>query len=467
MKRIVATAALLTLLAGCGGNGNNDDNDSPATTALAQGPITKFGSLFVDGVEYDVSGASILNDGVGITQADLAPGQVVSVGGTVDADGHHDATIVTYRATLRGPVDVIYSGERRIGALGQIIQVNDATVLAGIATAGDFAIGDTAEVSGYRTADGVIVASFLGKRAGGTTQLRGQVSGLDTANDTFVIEGETIDFTGATVTPSGQSLAEGDFVVVQGTHAGTTLTATEVAIDDGFGAVDNGVTTADVSIRGLVDTVAAGSFTVGAHVIATNGSTTYEDGAAADLAPGAGVHVDGARQADGSIVATHVAFDPDPDSQGQLLGVVEATSADGLTVMGVPLVARTSTVYRDPRDETVTFGLGDVAVGDRVQAGFNTRDGVLELSLLERVDPGAPSQATGQVDTFDATAKTMVIGGVDIDASTASFTSDGDPVDATAFFADLSAGDRVLARGTFAGGVLTANVVSRQSVVAE
>src|SRR5438105_15560501 len=75
------------LLASCGGGqltAGIEGSGAPVTTV---GSITGFGSIFVNGVEYATAGAQIGIDGPPGTEEQLSVGDVVTVAGTVHADG--------------------------------------------------------------------------------------------------------------------------------------------------------------------------------------------------------------------------------------------------------------------------------------------------------------------------------------------------------------------------------------------
>src|SRR5258707_757124 len=89
---IGAVAAML--LVSCDGvdvagiQGSGGPSPMPAAAApVAVGPITGFGSVFVNGVEYITSNAQILIDHQAGAEAQLHPGQIVTVKGNVNADG--------------------------------------------------------------------------------------------------------------------------------------------------------------------------------------------------------------------------------------------------------------------------------------------------------------------------------------------------------------------------------------------
>ena len=71
----------LLALASCGG-GTNGTSGSGVTST---GTITAFGSVFVNGVEFSTSGATIVRDGNPATETNLRVGMVVTVNGSRSA----------------------------------------------------------------------------------------------------------------------------------------------------------------------------------------------------------------------------------------------------------------------------------------------------------------------------------------------------------------------------------------------
>src|SRR4029077_9831848 len=77
---LILTVAVV-LLAACGYSADTagiQGTGSPAPAA-AVGPITGFGSIFVNGVEYTTSNAQILIDGQAGAETQLQTGQVVTI----------------------------------------------------------------------------------------------------------------------------------------------------------------------------------------------------------------------------------------------------------------------------------------------------------------------------------------------------------------------------------------------------
>jgi hypothetical protein len=96
------TLMLSLSLAACGSSGGSGDTTPvppPSSTAKsAVGMITGFGSIYVNGVEYDTNGASYdVDDASASDDSALAVGMVVKVQGSVNADGRTgSASSVSY-----------------------------------------------------------------------------------------------------------------------------------------------------------------------------------------------------------------------------------------------------------------------------------------------------------------------------------------------------------------------------------
>src|SRR5258708_37481683 len=78
-------AAAVSLLA-CGGGGGSSSPTSMRAHSAARtfGTVRAFGSVFVDGHEFDSSGATVVDDDTGATVPGSAAGSSLAVGMTVD-----------------------------------------------------------------------------------------------------------------------------------------------------------------------------------------------------------------------------------------------------------------------------------------------------------------------------------------------------------------------------------------------
>ena len=93
LSRILITLVLAggLTLAGCGGAGGlastSGGGGIGGTGLTSTGSIDGFGSIFVNGVEFETDESDVSLDGLTSTQDKLRLGMVVTVHGTVNADG--------------------------------------------------------------------------------------------------------------------------------------------------------------------------------------------------------------------------------------------------------------------------------------------------------------------------------------------------------------------------------------------
>src|SRR5207253_957972 len=89
MSKIIPSALAATLAAlivACGGSGSSGNMN--LTPVLATGTITGFGSIYVNGVHFQTSSATIRKNGQTVAESQLAVGEVARVKGEKnDTDG--------------------------------------------------------------------------------------------------------------------------------------------------------------------------------------------------------------------------------------------------------------------------------------------------------------------------------------------------------------------------------------------
>jgi hypothetical protein len=211
----------------CGGGGTNTAGGIGGT-GVSYGPVTGFGSVIVNGVEYQTGSASFTKDGVSTTQAGLGVGMLVSV----TNDGSGNAKSVSFSDNVQGPVSSI--GANDFVVLGLDVQVNGLTVYAGGLTAlTDINTRDIVEVSGHITGTATVLATRVEKLAmtcplssGQEIEVKGAASNINTVADTFDIGTLTVNANGH----MPANLTAGDYVEVKSNAcpSGNVLTANAV-----------------------------------------------------------------------------------------------------------------------------------------------------------------------------------------------------------------------------------------------
>lgn len=271
----------------------------------ARGPITGFGSIWVNGIHFDISEAVVKVEGEDATAASLRLGMVVAVSGTRGADGSVSAERVEYADSLEGAIESL--GVDGFRVLGQTVVVTDQTEVDGA----PLQVGQVVEVSGLVDADGTIHATYVETKAdswapGDEIELKGIARNVDPAAETFEIHGLTV------VHPGIQGPMEEDFVAVKSTRGveNGSLVALEVEVEGrGDLAYDNDV---DAELEGFITSIESGArFTLDRTPIDAS-AARFENGTQGDLVENARVEVEGAFQG-GVLVAVKVVFEGEGD----------------------------------------------------------------------------------------------------------------------------------------------------------
>ena len=355
------------VLGGCGGGGDGVGTGGTGTYAL--GTITGFGSIIVNGVRFDDSAASVLDDDDATRgRGELKLGMRVAIDSDAirsDAAGRSaTASRIRVLSELAGPVSAVDTAAGTLELLGQTVRIGALTVfddhiagaLAGIAT------GQTIEVYGlYDAASGSYDATRIELRdASAAWHLRGPIAALDSPRQSLRIGTLSFDYGGASNRP--MSLAVGDIVRVRvrqvsGPFGGWLITS--------FGT---GVHTPDdrdeAELKGLV-----GSF-VSATQFSLNGlpvdasAASFPDGSAG-LRNGVRVEVRGALRG-GVLKASVVSIESDDDELERgfdLRGTIESVDTAAKTFQ-----LRGTTVSWARSDLRLDDGsLADIAVGRSVE----------------------------------------------------------------------------------------------------
>lgn len=315
-RTLLATAALIVLAAcGGGGGGGSDDGGSAAPQSFSTGKISGFGSIIVNGVRFDDSQATVLDDdGEARGRDDLGLGMVVEVEGGAVENQAGSASKIVIRSEIKGPVEAVDAAAGTLTVLGQHVLVNSQTAFEDI-TGGlaGVQVGDTLEVYAFFDAKaGVYTATRIESQSEPDRfKLRGAVSGLDTDARTFRIGDALIDYS-QVVASRLPALADGTLVRVklQATQVGGAWVATK--IDTGVREVAEH---AETEAEGYVsDFASLASFRVnGLEVDASGASVEFEDGTSADVANGVRVEVEG--EISGGVLIARKLEIKDRDSQ--------------------------------------------------------------------------------------------------------------------------------------------------------
>ena len=459
---------------GSGGSGDTGDTSAGISgSGKAIGVITQFGSIFVNGVEYDTSEAVIIVNGVVATEDDLGVGMVVFIQGTVNEDGVTGvAEVVIVDDNLKGPISAITSATdesgsvldaRQITVLGIDVVVERTGTVFEDTTFESLSQGDLVEVYGFAESGNNIRATRVELKefiAGVTkVELYGEVASLDTSAETFLLGDYTINYASAEfddIDPS--NFADGILVEVKGTLAtadALIIDATKIeptGIDAGE-AEDNGDVEVDTTLgdddefrtEGTIE-----SYDATNQTFIINGTSV--DASSAALVPGNLVLEDGLIvQVEGTFSGDVLVAEKIKSRRGRIEIEAPVSALDpetqavslnlGVGVLDVLVTAQT--LMDDDSDSgDERFNFEDLQIGDYLEVEAFDNEGTLTATRLDREDEDEDEiKLQAPVDDFVVEESITLLGlqfGIDGDTDYESIG--GSEVPANAFFAQLSAG---------------------------
>lgn len=365
-KHTVLFSAILAASIGMAGCSSSSSNSSAADVTAR---ITGFGSVYLNGVEYETAGTSIVIDGVPGTEADLEVGMLVTLHGSDDGT-HGNATNISFNDNLEG--FVMQNDANGLVVMGYTIIVDNQTNLDGLTDIASLVVGDVVEVSGYPDGAGNIHATYIEKdtnyTAGDEVEVKGLVSNI--TDTTFDIAGLTINYATADTTDA-PNLANGMFVEVKGDAApvANVFTATKVENEEHDVDGDHGD---ELEVEGLIaaiDTTSTpNSITIGDQTFTLPAGFDLGDFTVGDM-----VELE-IKVVGGDLIVSEIEDeDHDDDNPGKIEIEAAVTATDtvnntisltGLTVSVNP--STTIMIDYSAADEHF-FNLGSIQVDDRVE----------------------------------------------------------------------------------------------------
>ncbi|MHA7878610.1 MAG: DUF5666 domain-containing protein [Saccharospirillum sp.] len=406
-------------------------------TGMSVGPLTAFGSVYVNGIQFETNEADFVdNDGVS-AESDLQKGMILVVDGQWRRDTREGtAEQVLYDDTLRGTVEAIvlpWDAANKTGeltVLGQTVLLDGQTVFRGQSPE-VIAQGNAIRVSGWRLNGGGFRASYVETQDANvsslyaTVEVEGEIS--DASETEFKLGTLKVSYTPdlVDITLSADQL-NGRYVDVEGTfdQGENILSATDIQFIDQryLGNKGDEIELSGAITDGYSDVTR--QFQLGGLTVLVDAEALEEDGLElTDLVVDFLVTVEGEFDDQGRIVAEEVELsDGDAEVSGALSNLAvtdELGNMGSLTVGGVRVVVDARTVItNDDLDEKINlFQLID---SDQIEVeGIVGRDdeGVfLRAVKIEKEDAEDGFELAGPVEAFDA--DTIKVLGVTIEAPT-------------------------------------------------
>jgi hypothetical protein len=479
LHSLLGLAALFLALASCspaapapqagGGIGGTG-----SVTTVSSGPVTKFGSVFVSGTEYDNTNTLYCIDHEPCSTVNrLKIGMVVLVNGTrtVEYGSNnsliHVADTITYEETVEGVVQSAAADGLSLVVLGQAVSVNLKTEIDPSLQGTTLHVLDPAkvinslvEISGFVTGDGTILATLIQPHTGlPHYEVEGVIKNHDRFAKTFEIGSLIVDYS-RPATDLSQMLSStnqswnGLVVFVLGDQwspggpgpHGARMNATSVKPKT-LGVSD----IQDTEVEDFVTRVdGPGDFYLNNVHVRTDTGTAFEGGTINDILVGSHLEVSGPLR-NGILTAANVEFEDEVEIVANIENATLATNS--LTLLGLTGL----TVIFDGRTTLSGQGsprtIGDLRSGDHMQIHGRLRgNGILLAKEVERSDPSSHVQVEGYVT--NAADPWLTLLGSTIDTASipdGGFRGRSGTIGRSTFFTGLGYGEKVTLQGRVIG----------------
>lgn len=450
---LAAGSVAFGVIAACGGAGGGglDVADGGIRgTGSSVGPVSGFGSVFVNGVKFNTDNIPNQqvesNDGIQL-ETDLSEGMILRIEGQWRDDGTGTADQLSYDDTLRGPVEQVIADPSGAGefvtliVMGQTVRVDGQTVVRGTTYAtllGGAPIIDHVRVSAWRQADGSYRAGFIETISSDLTniELEGQVLAVDTTQNEVTIGTITVQYDESGVS-FGSGLTEADLtsiaaLEVEGSLAGNVLTAVTIDRDDARRFSRNSA--GDIEFTATIDSsytasgaaARPGEFRMGSLTVRVTDSTELDDDITlADLTEGLLVQVEGSFLSDAVVEAQEIEL---RDGNAKVKGVISSAADNVFFIGGVEVRVSPTTAFTvedgsDVSFQTLPIGSTKVEVeGVEKQQGADIFIEALKVEVddaFASVADQARYELEGKLTNI--TPSSVAILGVSVDAAPASY----------------------------------------------
>lgn len=391
LKQLVL--ALVTgMLMACGGGGGG----TASSGITAYGTITGFGSIFINGIEFETGSSSISVDDNPGNESDLQLGMVVTVTGTLDPGGRTGtASTVSFDDEVQGPIATVPVDPTGDGQVLQftilgvtVVADRTATVFDNSVSFATLAQGDFVEVSGFIGQGGVLNATRIEGKGAFTPgiseiEIKGLAGNVVVA--TFSLGVFTVDSSGADLSGvPGGVVTDGMKVEVKGTLNGTSIAASRVKQEDDLFSANVDKVSLEGIITGYVDD---GNFQVSGQQV--DASSAVFSPANLVLANGIEVEVEGP-----IVNGVLLAIKAEPRGGNiKIQARVQSVGQNSLTMQfnggTVDVVVDTQTSLRDDLGIFDPYVLGDVAATDFLEIrGSINGNGIITAEEIRRDNAG-------------------------------------------------------------------------------
>lgn len=315
-------ALVLLVCAACGtGSSGPSAGGGVGGTGISYGKITGFGSVFVNGIEFDSTNAAITLDGATGSEDDLLIGMVVTVRGEIASTTAGTADSIKFDDNVEGPIDFIEAASNLFSVLDIPVLVEGETLFTDGKDLTTLEAGNVVEVSGFTDSSGTVHATLVRYKTesfipdSGEIEVKGLIS--DLGADMFSLGSVKVNYATAEIeNVPGGALSEGLYVEVRSAHGfeGDTLIASRIEGIETALSTEEGD---ELQVEGFVTAVdSATDFEISGQPVRISPQTQFENGAAGDIALNVRLEAEGQLDASGVLIADEVEFHSSGEAGG-------------------------------------------------------------------------------------------------------------------------------------------------------
>jgi hypothetical protein len=467
-------ASLLALgLISCGSGSSEvagiDGSGAPAKIDT-EGTVDGFGSVIVNGVKYETSKADVIINGQSVMEDNLRTGYRVRIIGSIDNQTKvATADKIEFVPDLVGSISAIDLSSQQLTLLNQTVQITNRSLFSAAISPDDLrglSVGDRVQISGVFAQNKWIAMRV--DLSSDSDQIAGMISNINTANQTFSLNGISVNYAAALVTDiNGNQLANNLKVSVRGQFNSDQLQASQI---QGLNKnIDS--QTQQFEREGVITRFASASdFDLNGNKLITNTQTRFENGTAADLKLGAQIEFKAERSSN-DWLATSISFEQEDNNklEGAITSIELATSGSNVIATGsiqigsILIRTNAATRYEDKGDSQLRrFGLANLVVGDYLRVtGFTQGNDFIATKIERRKFENSDDEEfnfEGNISAVGLDNITLFGKTIQLTESTELRNAFGENINLATFLA-IALNQNVEVRGTISAGIYTADKI--------
>ena len=404
---LVVASAFMTMSA-CGGGSGSGTNDTSASSTTT-GPITAFGSVYVNGSRYETGGVDVYIEDELADESELRVGMMV----TIERDENGDALTISHDDDLEGLVTATDTANGTLDIMGQTVTITTETIfeseVAGITDVSMIQIGNIVEVSGYSSGMGAIsatrievesdnLANYLATHSDGI-EVKGVVMNHSPADSEFDLGNMTVNYAGAVLEDLDAGIDNGIYVEVKSVQGlvNNILIASVIELEDDGTIEHEGEANEEYEFSGLIMAINGDTITVNGEVVTLTSETEFDDVTRDSLAVGDEVEVEGVFDDAGNLIAHSIEREESESDRIEMSGTIASVTSTDINIGSITLedgniiLVNNDTLMHDSRDVGMVaetrFNLSDLASGDYIEIYVTDNgDGTFTAVRLERED---------------------------------------------------------------------------------